>query len=468
MNLGSLYEQRGNYDSALYLYKQALTLTKKAVGEEHQYYANCLTNLASLYQILRRYDSSLLLYRQALSINSKAMGEDFPDNVILLNHLGLLSKTHGDDAAATPFYIQASRVQLKHLILTYSTLSEGEKMSFLDRQNSTFSYLPSALYEGSKTSELLAQQLYQNELTLKSMVMEDQKKVLNSIRQSGDSLALCLYNQWQFNKAFLGKQLLLSISQRVSYFDSLRETTNSIEQEISRRSSTFSNQHISQNITSAAIAQKLKRGEAAIEFIRFQLYNKKWTDSIVYAAMIVLPADTVPHFISLCEEKQLERLLKPSSSTEPVYAIQKLYPVKTSLHADSLYQLIWKPLENYLQNVSIVYYAPAGLLHRIAFQALKTNTADLLINKYTLNQVLSTRTIAMPSHFNQKPLTAGIWGNIRYEIGEDAVANRSSKATQRGVTTTISSFDFYTSDTRKTRGGGMDFFTGNKKRSRQP
>lgn len=450
-NLGSLYEQRGNYDSALYLYNQALALTRKTVGEEHQYYANCLANLASLYDNIQREDTSLLLYHQALSINNKVIGEDFPENVNILNHLGLLYKAKSDDAASSFFFTKASRLQLKNLKVTYATLSEGEKMSFLGRQAFTFSYIPSALCEAPKTPGVLAQQLYQNELALKSMVLEDQKQVINNIRKSNDTFALALYNQWQFNKAFLGKQLLLPITQRVSYFDSLRETTNGIEQELSRRSSAFNNQYSNQNISAATIAGNLKRGGAAVEFIRFQLYNKKWTDSIMYAAIILLAGDTVPHFIPLCEEKQLQRILTPSTS-EPVYAIQKLYPGKSAQNADSLYQLIWKPLEKYLQNVSTVYYAPAGLLHRIAFQALRISSAQMLIDKYKLNQVLSTRAVAVPAQ-NGKPLTAGLWGNINYDVTTDAFAIRGSKAHTRRVDSTISSFNFYTSDTKKTRGG---------------
>ena len=40
----------GAYDRAEPLYRQALEITKKALGEEHPDYATSLNNLAALYQ----------------------------------------------------------------------------------------------------------------------------------------------------------------------------------------------------------------------------------------------------------------------------------------------------------------------------------------------------------------------------------------------------------------------------------
>jgi CHAT domain-containing protein len=84
-----------------------------------------------------------------------------------------------------------------------------------------------------------------------------------------------------------------------------------------------------------------------------------------------------------------------------------------------LFQLIWKPLEKYLTGIHTVYYAPAGLLHRIAFQALREDSSHLLIDKYQLNQVLSTRSVVLPQQVT-KPASACIWGNIRYGLQTEA------------------------------------------------
>jgi CHAT domain-containing protein len=190
----------------------------------------------------------------------------------------------------------------------------------------------------------------------------------------------------------------------------------------------------------------LQKGQAAVEFIAFKVFNKKWTDSTLYAALVLLPNDSLPDFIPLFEEKQLQSLMKTSSKKVSIVAgIQKLYG------EDSLYQLVWKPLEKHLTGVHTIYYAPAGLLHRIAFQALRTDSTQFLIDKYQLNQVLSTRSATSPLKVTKKPASAGIWGNIHYGLQTESIGRRGSEESQTGMDTTAPSFNLYNWDTRELR-----------------
>jgi hypothetical protein len=63
------------------------------------------------------------------------------------------------------------------------------------------------------------------------------------------------------------------------------------------------------------VQQSLKTGESAVEFIRFEYYHKGWTDSVFYAAFIILFNDTLPHFVRLCNEKQLAGLLESNNNS---------------------------------------------------------------------------------------------------------------------------------------------------------
>ncbi|MBA4140742.1 MAG: CHAT domain-containing protein, partial [Segetibacter sp.] len=287
----------------------------------------------------------------------------------------------------------------------------------------------------------------------KGMVLEDQQQVLSSIRKSGDSTALSIYNQWRFNKTFLGKEYLLPKAQRIIYLDSLEEATTQQEQELSRRSGKFKNQQSSQTITPNDIARNLHQGEASVEFIKFQLYKNKWTDSILYGALVLLPGDSIPKFEILFEENQLKKLIVASGSSAATYtAIQKLYGGMNSSNNTpevnySLYRLIWKPLEKYLSGVSNIYYVPAGLLHRISFQALRYSTSHYLLEKYQLNQLLSTRSIAYSQNTNSTYGSVNIWGNINYNITNKTAASYQNKHSNN-IDRKISPFDLYALATR--------------------
>lgn len=404
-NLAFLYVKMKQYDKALPLYQQVLALERKSVGEKHRYFANTLYNLAFLYLQLGQHDSSLLLYQKALYIYEEQLGNQHPSYANCLTELAAAYNRTGNTEKAAALFIQASDIELAHLNRTYTTLSEAGKIDFLGQEAARFNYLPSLLFTQSSSPAALSVQVYQNELALKGMVLEDQQGVVNSIRKSGDSASLRLYESWRSNKAFLGKQFLLPLASRIPYFDSLQEATLQMEQRLSRSSAAFRSQINAQPITPKNIQEKLQDGQTAIEFISFQLYDKEWTDSIMYAALVILPSDTLVHFIPLCEEKRLKQLLAPSSRAATLTDQAVKFNGARALFNNTLYTLIWKPLEKYLDGVRSIYFAPAGLLNRIAFQALKIDSASYVIDKYQLIELLSTRAVAQL----QKPLSHGFF-----------------------------------------------------------
>jgi CHAT domain-containing protein len=458
-NIASLYRRMGQYDKALPLYTQTLAIRKKIFGEEHPEYATSLNNLAVLYGNMGQNDKALPLAQLGLKIRKKRFGEEHPDYASSLIGLAKLNVSLGKPKESAPLLIQASNIILRHLYQTYATLSEQEKMTFLKSKASQFEYLSSLLTIKDLEQPALIKQVYTNELVLKGMVLQDQQHVLSSIRKGGDTTALQLYEQWRFNKAFLGKQLLLPIDKRLSYLDSLQEVTNQLEQQLSQYSATFRNLKSSQAITVKDIAHKLTKDQAAVEFISFRLSNKKWTDSTLYAALVLLPGDSNARFVPLFEERQLQRLLLSSSKRVNVKTtIDKLYPGTiggraSPAYSDSLYQLVWKPLEKYLTGIHTVYYAPAGLLHRIAFAALQVDASHLLVDNYQLKQVLSTGSVAQPLAPIQTPSTASLWGNIDYSLTKESTAKGSAIRGPSRVDTSAASFNLYAWDTRGLRGG---------------
>ncbi len=78
------------------------------------------------------------------------------------------------------------------------------------------------------------------------------------------------------------------------------------------------------------------QGEAAIEFIKFNLYNKKFTDSIMYAALILLPGDSIPKFIPLFEEKQLAGLLREKIKAPLIDFIQGPLTIKNNYPKEAI------------------------------------------------------------------------------------------------------------------------------------
>jgi CHAT domain-containing protein len=447
-NLSVLYEKLNRQTPALQLCNEALSISKKLYGEKHPLYAASLVQLGKIYIQIKKPDSAEICFTRALQIQKYVLGEEHPDYINDLNNMALLQETRQKNYEAAHTFVKANQLELNYIAGTYTSLSEQEKINFENDQYYQFSYLPSLIYKYDLTQPELFQQLYANELILKGMVLNDQQSLLNSVRHSNDSAAINLYNEWHINKIMLGQQLLLQKNERLKNFDSLKEATNLLEQKLSYTSVAFRQQ---QMLTLKNISGKLRANKAAIEFIKFQYYNKKFTDSVLYAALIILPGDTVPKFVPLFEENQLVNLLSNIGKNEN--AVNRFYSEsisnqKLQSNGDTLYKLIWKPLEKYLSKINVVYYAPAGFLHRIAFQALPVNSSQFLIDKYRMNQMLSTRSVALPQATVQKPSQINTWGNIQYDFEKNS-EGRNYQSTQKSTGTAIHTSAGYINDTTK-------------------
>ena len=87
---GRAVSRRRRDERAEPLYRQALEILKKVLGEGHPDYANSLNNLAELYRAMGDERACSRSDRQALEITKKALGKGHPDYANSLNNLAEL------------------------------------------------------------------------------------------------------------------------------------------------------------------------------------------------------------------------------------------------------------------------------------------------------------------------------------------------------------------------------------------
>ncbi len=82
-NLALLYSSQGRYTEAEPLYQEALSLSKKLLGQDHPDVATSLNNLALLYSSQGRYTEAEPLYQEAIAIATNTLGENHPNTVAI-------------------------------------------------------------------------------------------------------------------------------------------------------------------------------------------------------------------------------------------------------------------------------------------------------------------------------------------------------------------------------------------------
>jgi CHAT domain-containing protein len=203
----------------------------------------------------------------------------------------------------------------------------------------------------------------------------------------------------------------------------LEAKANDLEKDLARTVAGWG--QASQQVKWQEVQAALKPGEVAIEFVSYRFYQKKKTDSTLYAALLLLPGSDSPKFIPLFEENQLSTLLKTEGSPQPIF-YNDLYA--SAKKGSQLYDLIWKPTAAALPQGATVYCSPSGLLHRINLGAIPTPNGNTLTEKHRLTILGSTRQLVVPPvSTTQQSATVQLYGGIQYDATPTLVANTPSK-----------------------------------------
>jgi len=103
IDLGNLYDDQGDHDRALKLYKEALQLEREIGNESLQ--AICLNNIGAAYSQKGQYEDALTYYQQALQLREKSK---VPQDIVeAVHNLGEASVEMGQYDQAIPQYMRA-------------------------------------------------------------------------------------------------------------------------------------------------------------------------------------------------------------------------------------------------------------------------------------------------------------------------------------------------------------------------
>lgn len=421
----------GNYDQASDLLQQALKLQSKKgihyldyaatlglVGLNHWYkkeyeksrdimleairmiddekyshtaeYGNLNCNIALAYGSLGQYDKSVEHLKIAVEVIGNASGKTHQDYLIQLSNYSKYIEATGQDSLASVYALQANELfkQLIDKYLMYWSTQEMEifisnyAYRFMDHFNSLY-------FRHAEKHPELTEAAFNNQLFMKGLLLSSSVKFQQAVQTSGDSTINLLTKEIAENQAKLERIYALPLHQRTEPTGPVEQHIADMQKKLKTRMSDISQQKggtaslsLIDGITWKDVANKLAPDEAAIEYISFRYHDVVIeTDTVKYAALIIRPGLTHPVMVHLCNEQVLLPLL-PKHPDE-LYAPGDL----------TLEKLLWEPVEPYLQGVRTIFYAPTGLLNRIAFAAIPTTEQKVLSERYGLFLVSSTRKV---------------------------------------------------------------------------
>ncbi len=442
-SLGVLYSHLKNYLKAESFYLQAIEIHKKKLGEEHRDIASSLNNLAVLYKAIGNYSKAEPLYLQAIEIYKKTLGEEHPNYALSLNNLGLLYFEMNNYSKAEQMFLLARNIHLKSIEKNMDFHTEDEMEKYLLYVSSNFAVYKSFFLKYYKEKPEIAKEGLTTEIFSKNLLLRSSSQMRQTILSSDDNEAIKILNDWINVRKILSGQYSKPLVQQVGV-DKMEKDAEELEKQLTRISADFRKQKEENKITWQQIQEQISANTATIEFSSFKYFNKGWTDSTVYAAIILKKDATYPEFIFQFEEKQLKKMLSQNNADE-VDELNQLY--FSSVDSSDLYHLIWQHLEPYLKGVDTIFFSPSGMLHSIDLQAILIPDGKLLGEKYNMVQLSTTRNVITTSGEPDKT-SITLFGGIDYDF----------KPTSKGDSLTNPDYGFHKPDLSIVNRGGTEYF----------
>jgi CHAT domain-containing protein len=362
-----------DYEHVVNLYLESLQKQEMLAGKNSQLYLTTKSNLAAFYHKHSRLEQAKDLYEEIIKIC-----ENHPDihlklYYINLGGLGLLHLQSENIKEAQSSFELAFDAIKNEVQQNFVFFSERERELFWSSIEELLQKVfKDFVYTYMNESELSAAEFaYNIELLTKSILLSASQHVHTSIVNSGDETLADLWNNLHSLKnLYIQAELQPTVDS--AEMEEIRQSIQQLEREMARRSRPYRDLQNTFELNWQDVQQALNENEAAIEFTHIPTSETEAN----YYALLLRSGYERPLIIELCLESDIIKVMQTDFSSQSEY----------------FYTLLWEDLESYLEGVSNIFIAPAGLLHTVSFEGIK-NKDYYLCDKYTIHRLLSTKDI---------------------------------------------------------------------------
>lgn len=440
-DLAAFYQQVGDYQKAKQHYLDAKDLIEKIFGNHHPQYPITLNNLGSLHLAVDEFDNSEDYHQQAKSLLEEEFSTSHPEYTSTLGHLTNFHRVKGSYEEALVLLMELSKNLIHQLYSYYPSLNEAERLQFLKKLNQTVHQFYSSATQLLPEMPELSREIANINLAIKGLALEGSIATRASLLTAKDSLLRNQYYNWLGVRRQLAQAAMMPKLERNMLGISLEELDKralELEKALSAASGALANQFKlrREQLTVDSIQARLEEGEVAIDFIHFNYHNgKDWEDSTLYYAVLIEKNSPSPKMLYLCDHDMLQDIININITQH-----SQSY-INSTLTNKELYTLIWQPFEKSLKKAKRVYVSPSGLLHQIAFAALKNSDGQFLLEKHELVTYGSYRDFVYPALTENENRDVVLVGGAKFSMDSTRLVELVNK--MKDSTQAISPHDLY-------------------------
>ena len=387
-NLARNYEMWGKAEKAIPPLEQALTIFKKTVGVNSPDYATSSYNLGNAYWKAGKGEIAIKHLKTSATIRAKVLGKNHPRYSQSIQKIGEYQweqKQIKDAHLSFGEVIDSYYFQIEN---TFPGLTEEEKSSFFyNNIKPSFEKFNSFAVANASANPILIDQMLDNQINTKGAIMYATEKVRKAIMSSNDSSLINLFENWHVKKEQIARAY--SQNQDTNRLDSLIQSANNIEKELTKRSAEFAGQFNKKRVSWKEIQQFLKPGEASVEVIRYKSYNPqkggKFTEQVNYA-FLILTSTTKDHPLLMLQENGGDM----ENKFIKFYHNSIKYNIDDTRSYKNYFELLGRTLA--ANKIQKLYFSPDGVYNQLNVNSLlNTVTQKYVVDEFDIHLVTNSK-----------------------------------------------------------------------------
>ncbi len=409
-NLGIIQWANSNLTEAERILSLALEKAHNNLGNSHPLFSSCLNSLGIVRWQLGKLDDALKNLKEAVFLRKIIFGDKHPTYASTLHVLAGLQKEIGLYDEAEKNYRTACKLYIQKVNTYFPFLSEKEKTKFYVDIKERFDLFNNYVISRYDENPMLLGDMYNFRIVTKAILLNSQKTLRNRITATQDNSIINLYQTWKNHCIELAKIYSQTLRETQFYgqnIDSLENEINSIEKKLSRKFGFIEREIDKKTATWEDIRKSLSGDEAAIEIIRFNKFNRNWTDTIFYAALIITK-ETVdfPEIV----------LLNNGSDLEKRYFKNYTKSLSFRLPDVITYHFFWEKIEEKVKGKKNIFISPDGVYNKINISSLLRPDNSYVIDDFNIKIVTNTNELKLrDKKFKFSSKQALLFGNPDFD-----------------------------------------------------
>lgn len=394
-NIAQLQISTKKYNEAIKILEPLEPKVLAKLGNAHPLYSKILKALGIVYWIQGNVRQAYKYLEETVQL-AKTLYEPTSINYAnALHSFGGILKEMKEYPEAENYYQNAFQIYLYQIDKFFPYYSEAEKSKFYAILKERFDmYYCYTADRRDENPELLTK-MYDLHTSTKGLLLNFSKKLKKNVLRSGDKILIKKYEEWIERKEYLSKLYSMSkmdLKKTGKNVEQLEKEANDIEKELSKAASQNSTILDTMKVSWKDVQKKLGPDDAAIEIIRFKFFNKGWSDSVYYAAIIIT---------SETKDKPMYVLMQNGNDMEKSFYLNYKNMIKQKFPDKKSYSAYWEEIEKLIPNKKRILLSLDGIYNNINLNTLKRENGTFVLEDKDVVIIPNTNEIVKEEIRNQ-------------------------------------------------------------------